>query len=345
MKNRSIFLIIFFITMSLGLIEICWAQQISANTLSDYQVCLNQLEQTILLRSEVLSESYKVTDPESNGLPSRNYGRLYKGVLGRGIVLQHGFSASPFELEDLAEYLNRMGYTVYLPILDGFGATAKVANQTNSIEWRKSFETSVLSFSRCHKEFLIGGLSLGGTLAFDFMLNSSVLDKDLQLPDGHHILGIITLAPYFEMYSQLAIWLNKVRFLISDQTLNVQTMYKITKNPDLLAFIQHPTHYLTAMPLDGAAQVMDLGSELIDGPQRREKIPIPLFFAVSVQDQTININRAIDMSEKHFAYKIKYLFLSSAEGIPHQISISNLNAEMNLLEEDLLQFINRIYSK
>ena len=53
-----------------------------------------------------------------------------------GILLMHGFSASPHEVQELAYYLNKKAnYTVYAPLLAGHGANPDDFGKYSWQEW------------------------------------------------------------------------------------------------------------------------------------------------------------------------------------------------------------------
>ncbi len=82
-----------------------------------------------------------------------------------GVLLIHGFTATPAEVHPLGKYLHGQGYTVAGPLLPGHGATPHDLNRTPWQEWAKAVEASYRQLAaRCETVFL-GGESLGGLLA------------------------------------------------------------------------------------------------------------------------------------------------------------------------------------
>ncbi|WP_069185612.1 alpha/beta fold hydrolase [Candidatus Terasakiella magnetica] len=85
-----------------------------------------------------------------------------------GVLLVHGFLASPAEMRGLGEELADEGYSVYGARLEGHGTSPCDLRERSWHEWMSSLELGyeVLS-SRC-KEVVVVGFSTGGALALRF---------------------------------------------------------------------------------------------------------------------------------------------------------------------------------
>lgn len=82
-----------------------------------------------------------------------------------GCLLLHGFTASPVEVKQLAEYLNRRGYTISAPLLPGHGTHPDDLNRVSYPEWLSVAESALSELkSKCRQVFL-GGESMGGLIA------------------------------------------------------------------------------------------------------------------------------------------------------------------------------------
>jgi carboxylesterase len=80
-----------------------------------------------------------------------------------GVLLVHGFSGSPATMRPWAEYLNRHGYTVSVPLLPGHGTKVEDLSLVKWQEWPAKAESELQSLlASCEKVFLIG-FSMGGT--------------------------------------------------------------------------------------------------------------------------------------------------------------------------------------
>jgi carboxylesterase len=100
-----------------------------------------------------------------------------------GVLLVHGFTATPSEVHPLGQYLHARGFTVAGPLLPGHGTTPQDANRTRWQAWVEAVEASYRQLvARCDTVFL-GGESMGGLLA-------------LYLAAEHpQAAGILTYAP------------------------------------------------------------------------------------------------------------------------------------------------------
>lgn len=61
----------------------------------------------------------------------------------RGALLIHGFSGTPFEMEDLARHLSREGFLCETPLLAGHGSGARALGRTRWPDWLRSAEDAL----------------------------------------------------------------------------------------------------------------------------------------------------------------------------------------------------------
>ena len=84
-----------------------------------------------------------------------------------GIVLSHGYMAAPLEVRQLAEYLNRLGFWVYVPRLKGHGTSPEDLATRSYRDWRASVDQGYAIISSICKRVVAGGFSTGAGLALD----------------------------------------------------------------------------------------------------------------------------------------------------------------------------------
>ncbi|HSN95290.1 MAG TPA: alpha/beta fold hydrolase [Anaerolineaceae bacterium] len=82
-----------------------------------------------------------------------------------GIVLLHGFTASPVEVRQLADFLHSQGYTVSGPLLPGHGTHPDDLNRVKFEDWVHVSEEAVEALKATCKHVFIGGESMGGLVA------------------------------------------------------------------------------------------------------------------------------------------------------------------------------------
>ncbi len=103
------------------------------------------------------------TKPMSVGMPFLIKGRSKE----LGIVLSHGYMAAPLEVRELAEYLGRLGFWVYVPRLRGHGTSPEDLAGRPYPDWRNSVDRGYAIISNICKRVVAGGFSTGAGLALD----------------------------------------------------------------------------------------------------------------------------------------------------------------------------------
>jgi len=83
-----------------------------------------------------------------------------------GVLMLHGFTSTPFQFREVAEYLAQKKYTVFAPLIAGHGTTPADLAKTTIEEWKKSVEDAYLKLKRSVQKIIIVGNSFGGNLAF-----------------------------------------------------------------------------------------------------------------------------------------------------------------------------------
>jgi len=82
-----------------------------------------------------------------------------------GIVLCHGYLASPKEVETLAQYLFNAGYSVYCVRLKGHGTAPLQLAHIKLEDWLISFNRGYSALKNYSDKIILGGFSAGGLLA------------------------------------------------------------------------------------------------------------------------------------------------------------------------------------
>ncbi|GAW31385.1 carboxylesterase [Carboxydocella sp. JDF658] len=98
-----------------------------------------------------------------------------------GIVLIHGFTGSPGEVEPLGRALAAQGWTVQVPLLPGHGTDVEELARTCWRDWVAAAEKAVVELrQKCDRVYL-AGLSMGGLIS-------------LYLAHYQPVVGVISLA-------------------------------------------------------------------------------------------------------------------------------------------------------
>lgn len=97
------------------------------------------------------------------------------------VVLAHGFTASPWEVRELGEYLFARNITVYGVLVAGHGTTREDLASAKWEDWYSSFYNAYTTLNYMCDEVFVGGISAGGSLA-------------LYLAEQNKSKGVISLA-------------------------------------------------------------------------------------------------------------------------------------------------------
>lgn len=88
-----------------------------------------------------------------------------------GVLLSHGFTGSPASIRPWAEYLAGQGYAVSAPRLPGHGSRWQDMVPTRYSDYRAVIEQEYSALAARCDAVVVGGLSMGGSLALDMAQN------------------------------------------------------------------------------------------------------------------------------------------------------------------------------
>ena len=82
-----------------------------------------------------------------------------------GVLLCHGFTGNPHSMKPLGRALHGAGFAVEVPLWPGHGTSVEDMMETTWDDWSSAAEAAYQELAgRCEK-VVVGGLSMGGTLA------------------------------------------------------------------------------------------------------------------------------------------------------------------------------------
>ena len=84
-----------------------------------------------------------------------------------GVVLSHGYMAAPQEVAELARYLGKMGFWVYVLRLKGHGTSPDDLATRSYQDWMASVERGYAVISSICRKVVVGGFSTGAGLALE----------------------------------------------------------------------------------------------------------------------------------------------------------------------------------
>jgi carboxylesterase len=174
-----------------------------------------------------------------------------------GVLLMHGFTASPWEVKELGEHLSEYGMTVYGPLIPGHGTTPEDLRKTR---WQDWYEAANMSFNMLKQDFdcvYVGGMSTGSLLA-------------LKLALEYDVCGIISIGTpiYFQDWKAKFAWIGKY----------VIPYTKVKLSDDLKQF------YYDKRPTAAVAELYELVGTI---KNRLHEIKEPIILLHSLEDRTI----------------------------------------------------------
>jgi carboxylesterase len=231
-----------------------------------------------------------------------------------GVLLLHGFTATPVEMKLIGQFLSERGYTVSGPLLPGHGTSVDEINACSWCDWVKHAERGYAELTeRCERVF-VGGESLGGLLS-------------LYLGSTHHeIAGLILYAPAVRIASPFIHLSPLFKYL-------VKRLPKRRPENDPDSVVNQRWSGYTVDPVPAVAQVLPLQREV----RRRLRL---------IEQPIIVFQGRLDTTLKHSGAEEVLATVQSAdkelvwlEGSSHCIV---LDVEWEDAAEKTLAFIQRI---
>ncbi len=105
----------------------------------------------------------KLTFEEEKNLINQPF--YFRGTNGKGIILVHGWTSTPYEVRRLGKYLNEKGFTVFGPLLRGHGTKPENLENITWHEWLEDLSIALNEIKKDCGQIYIGGTSIGANLA------------------------------------------------------------------------------------------------------------------------------------------------------------------------------------
>ena len=175
-----------------------------------------------------------------------------------GVLLMHGFTASPWEVKELAEYLaNASNVSVYCPLIAGHGTSVRDLKETTWEDWYASANESYNLLKNTVDCVYVGGMSTGSSLA-------------LMLAMDYDVCGIIAIGTPIFFQSWLARFAGILKYIIP--------YTKRELSPDIKPY------YYEKRPTRAVAELIEM-IELMK--ERLNKVDEPIIIIQSLADKTI----------------------------------------------------------
>ena len=123
-----------------------------------------------------------------------------------GVLLFHGLNSSPLEMQFVARGLHRAGYTVRVPILDGYthGALRHTTPSSAAI-WLEAAQSELTTFRNECQTVSVGGLCIGALLALGLAATrTNEVDALIAMSPAIHYDGWGN--PWYTPFLPLAKW-------------------------------------------------------------------------------------------------------------------------------------------
>ena len=127
-----------------------------------------QVAEAVIERDKSIYENERMRSYIKEESKSREVGKpqFMPGDANKaGIVLVHGFLASPGELLQLANHLNQQGHGVYIVRLQGHGTHSSELKSVSVQAWLESVQRGYAVLAHYHSQVILAGFSAGALLA------------------------------------------------------------------------------------------------------------------------------------------------------------------------------------
>jgi len=238
---------------------------------------------------ELIDLDFKRAETEGVKLED-NYPKFFKGN-DIGIMVIHGFTGSPLELEPLTSHLVDSGYSVYRARVAGHGSSVENLNATNFKDWYESVRYGYFLLRRnCRKVFVLGE-SMGGLVA----LNCAWLNG---------ADGVILLAPCIKIKSPFA-----------GLTAVVKHFIKTIPKFECSDFLRENSHiYYDRWSIGGIHQLVDFTRFT---KANMEHYEMPLLGFQFTQDPVVSAEAVKNFFDKAPSFDKKLIEYKDKEGVTH----------------------------
>lgn len=175
------------------------------------------------------------------------------------VLLVHGFTASPWEMREVAQSLCQCGLSCLAIRLPGHGTSAEDLSRQPLESWQQAVREGHHLLGQAYSRLYGLGMSTGGLLL-------------LELAAREKLQGLVLLSPYLELGHRLAPLSGLLRYVIR---------YQKRKIPDSAR-----RYYYDKRPVAGIYQLRRL---IRQARQQLPKIKIPTLVLSAQGDQTINV--------------------------------------------------------
>ncbi|MFX0122752.1 MAG: alpha/beta hydrolase [Candidatus Hodarchaeota archaeon] len=196
-----------------------------------------------------------------------------------GVLLAHGFTASPTETLPLGRYLHQRGYTVHGVLLAGHGTNYRELPRLSWQNWYQSVENG-FDYLKNHCESVIPiGASLGALLCL-FLVHQRSESK---------LTKLCLLSPPFALKSKLIRLIRILKFFRKFLYKGEESL-QYFRDHNLYSYMYRPT-----------ASIIQLTRFLEHIHEQTIRINIPTLIAYGVLDDMISVSAILDAKKQKFS--------------------------------------------
>lgn len=238
---------------------------------------------------------------------------VFKKQSKNGLLMLHGFTASPYEFLDFSKEFEQDGFSISVPLLRGHGKNVEDLKQCQWYHWFEDAKKALFELRKiCERVFVIGQ-SMGGTLA-------------LHLAAHYQVEGLVLLAPGMFLKQKGSSFLP----LISP----FKTYFEKKNGPDIKNDITRAKAVsFDKTPLKGIIELKRLFSHV-------EK-DLPDVYAATLlfhsQDDHVIDYRSSEYIYKHISSKNKRILT-----LKNSYHVLTLDNEKNIIKKEIKMFIARL---
>lgn len=230
-----------------------------------------------------------------------------------GILLIHGYTATPVEVGPLASYLSRLGYTVACPCLPGHGTNIEALHRCRWEDWAEKIEADYATLEAGCQVVFVGGESLGGLLA-------------LYLGSRHpEVAGLLLYAPALYAGTRLAILAPLLKYFVKSRVKRRKSAKKTLVDERWQGYM------LDSLP--AVTQVLRLQSIV---RRRLPKVRQPLLVFQGRLDETIDARGASEIIQRAGSTDKRLVWMEASS---HCVL---LDCEWEMVAEQTAAFIERL---
>jgi carboxylesterase len=203
----------------------------------------------------------------------------FEGTSKIGVLLVHGFTASPTEMLPLGKYLHKKGYTVHGIRLAGHGTNYRDMINFTWHDWHDSVMQGFLRLNEKFDLIIPIGISMGALLCLNLI-------KELPKTDFQKL---VMLAPPFALKSRLVAFTPLLKFF-------VKYLYKGEES--LNYFKKHNLYSYMYRPTESVIQLLRFIKYL---ELQQNRITVPTLILYGSKDEMISKTAIEKARKKHFS--------------------------------------------